>query len=150
MDKTDDAQNARTDRTAIRKEKFIRALKGSSSITKACKASGVPRRTAYDWKAADKDFAQKWDDAYEEGTDVIEDAVFTRAVYGVKKPVFYKGEIVGYTQEYSDFLAARLLEARRPEKYRHNHPAQNEDPTETASKVRQAMKELDDSIPSPA
>ena len=43
---------------------------------------------------------------------------FRRARDGVKRPVFYMGQIVGYIQEYSDTLLKFLLEAKRPAVYR--------------------------------
>ena len=40
-----------------------------------------------------------------------------RAVDGVKKPVYYKGNVCGHVQEYSDFLLDKQLRARRKGKY---------------------------------
>jgi hypothetical protein len=45
----------------------------------------------------------------------LEDEAFRRAVTGVDKPVFQKGECVGFIREYSDNLLTLLLRCRRPE-----------------------------------
>jgi hypothetical protein len=43
---------------------------------------------------------------------------FAGARDGVKRPVVYMGQVVGYVQEYSDSLLKFLLEAKRPAVYR--------------------------------
>ena len=62
-------------------------------------------------------FAAAWDDAIEDGTDLLEDEVLRRAKDGVDEPRFYEGEVCGHVRKYSDTLAIFLLKARRPEKY---------------------------------
>ena len=44
---------------------------------------------------------------------IAEDEAIRRSVDGIEKPVFYKGEIVGYTREFSDYLLCKLLAAYR-------------------------------------
>lgn len=44
-----------------------------------------------------------------------------RAQEGVQRPVFQMGSCVGFTQEYSDSLAAMMLQGRRP-MYRKQQP----------------------------
>ena len=41
-----------------------------------------------------------------------------RAVTGIDKPVFFKGEVVGSITKYSDSLLMFLLKAHRPQKFR--------------------------------
>jgi hypothetical protein len=86
-------------------------------VKKAAEAIGIARRTAYDWKKENEDFAKRWDDAAEAGTDLLEDEAVRRAVEGVPRPVFYQGKVVGAVQEYSDELLIRMLKARRKAKY---------------------------------
>ena len=102
---------------AEKKGKFLAALAGGASGEKAATAAGIGRKTAYRWRDEDKDFAADWDDAIEAGTDLIEDEIYRRAVTGVDKPVFFKGEVVGHVREYSDTLLIFMAKARRPEKY---------------------------------
>ena len=47
----------------------------------------------------------------------LEEELWQRAVYGVKIPKFYRGEVIGYEIRYSDTLLMTLLEARDPEKF---------------------------------
>jgi len=44
---------------------------------------------------------------------IAEDEAIRRSVDGVEKPIFYKGGIVGYTREFSDYLLLKLLAAYR-------------------------------------
>ena len=61
-----------------------------------------------------EDFAAQWREALEEGTDLLEAEARRRAVTGVDKPVFYKGEVVGSITKYSDRLLMFLLRAHDP------------------------------------
>jgi len=110
----------RTSRTPEKEEAFLSALRKGVSVSGACKGARIPRQTAYDWRDADTKFAQAWDAALEEGTDILEDEALRRAVEGRERPVFYKGEECGQVKEYSDTLLIVMLKARRPEKYKEN------------------------------
>ena len=65
-----------------------------------------------------EDFAAQWDDALGEGVDLLDAEARRRAVTGVDKPVYYKGEVVGSITKYSDRLLMFLLRAHRPQKFR--------------------------------
>ena len=97
---------------------FLEALVDTVNVTLACRRAGIARRTAYDWREADAGFARKWDDAIDEGVDLLEAELHKRAFEGVERPVYYKGEQVGTWRFYSDALAMFLLKAHRPERYR--------------------------------
>ncbi len=100
------------------KPRFIEALRQTGVVTRAARAAGVGRTTAYDHYKTDPDFARAWDDALEDACDEMEAEARRRAVEGTEKPVYYKGEVVGTIREYSDTLLIFLLKANRPEKYR--------------------------------
>ena len=105
--------------TPADKANFIKKLKATNgNVSKACRAAGVGRSTAYDHKKADPDFSRLWDDTIDEIVDSMEEEVFRRAVKGTLKPVFYKGEKVGQIREFSDTLLIFHLKALRPEKFR--------------------------------
>jgi len=101
-----------------KKAKFLAALTEANSIGKAAAAAGIGRRTAYDWRDKDPDFAAAWDVAYEVGTDNLEDEATRRGRDGVDEPVYYQGAVCGTIRRYSDTLLLAQLKARRPDKYR--------------------------------
>ena len=109
----------RTIRTPEKGEKFLKTLRlTGGNVSRACKAEGIGRRTAYEWRASDEAFARAWDEAVEAGLDELEQEAYRRAFKGTKKPVYQKGELVGHIQEYSDTLTIFLLKGGRPEKFR--------------------------------
>ena len=109
---------SRTSRTPEKIGLFCDALAQGSSVSAACSAARIGRRTAYDWRHEDGAFAAAWDEAVEAGTDYLEDEAKRRAAQGVDEPVFYQGEQCGAVRKYSDTLLIFMLKARRPEKYR--------------------------------
>lgn len=115
---------ARTLRTAKTREAFLLALEDTANVSKACKRAKLPRRSAYDWRRDDADFAAAWDTAIDRGTDALEDEAVRRATEGTLKPVFYKGEKCGSIREYSDTLLMFMLKARRPEKFKERTESQ--------------------------
>ncbi len=112
---------AAADKRPRRKRAFLHALADTVNVAAACRDAGVPRRTVYDWRDADPDFARRWNDALDDGIDLLEAMLHRRAFEGVEKPVWHKGEQVGTTRHYSDALAMFLLKAHRPERYRDNY-----------------------------
>lgn len=109
----------RTIRTTKKADAFIRSLvETGGNVAQACKVTRISKRAVYDWRNSDKVFAARWDDAIEAGTEELEQEARRRAFAGVDEPVYYKGEVCGTVQKYSDTLLIFLLKARRPEKYR--------------------------------
>lgn len=116
----------RTDRTRQRtRDVFVAALARGLSITGALDEARLARRTAYDWRNTDADFAALWEEAVEAGSDFIEDEARRRAVEGCEEPIVAMGKVarnedgsVMTVRKYSDTLMTLILKARRPEKYR--------------------------------
>jgi len=100
------------------KEIVLAMLANGATYAAAAAAVGAHRRTIMKWQDNDEEFAQRWRDAVEEGIDRLEAEAIRRARDGVKRPVFYMGQVVGYIHEYSDTLLKFLLEAKRPSVYR--------------------------------
>jgi transposase-like protein len=104
--------------TEENKEIVLAMLANGATYAAAAAAIGAHRRTIMKWSDNDEEFAGRWSDAVEEGIDRLEQEAIRRARDGVKRPVFYMGQVVGYIQEYSDSLLKFLLEAKRPAVYR--------------------------------
>lgn len=103
---------------AAGKQRFLNALAESGNIGASAKKARVPRRTVYDWRASDPDFASTWDAAVELGVDALEDEATRRAKDGTLRPVFQGKEHVGDVREFSDTLLIFLLKGRRPGKFK--------------------------------
>ncbi|HEX6293424.1 MAG TPA: hypothetical protein VFZ66_29855 [Herpetosiphonaceae bacterium] len=105
-------------------------LRKCGNVSDAVAAAGVGRSTVYEWREADPDFRQQWDDALDEAVDSLEREAWRRARDGVQEPVIGRvgrdqdGQIIGddgnplYIRKYSDTLMTTLLKAHRPDKYR--------------------------------
>lgn len=96
---------------------FLTQLSVNGNVSAACDAARINRATAYDRRDKHADFKKAWDDAITTAIDDLEAEAHRRASVGTRKPVWFKGELVGYDLEYSDTLMALLLRGHRPEKY---------------------------------
>lgn len=99
------------------KPRFLEHLRGCANVSRSAREAGVSRKTVYKERDNSETFREAWDDAIEEGLDYLEEEARRRAFEGTLKPVFYKGDEVGYVREFSDTLTIFLLKGRRPEIY---------------------------------
>jgi hypothetical protein len=97
-----------------RVELFLTTLSQGGTVTAAAEKANIGRRTVYDWKEADPDFAAQFEDAYQRGIAVLEDEAVRRAYHGVQRPVYQRGVVAGHVTEYSDSLLMFLLKSRDP------------------------------------
>lgn len=111
-------RSKRGELTDTRRSRFLKYLREGWSIAHAATKATLNRRTLYRYKDKHQEFSDEWDNAVDEGTDMLEDILRERVVKGVERPVYYKGEVVGGVAEYSDTLLIFLLKGRRPEKFR--------------------------------
>lgn len=74
------------------REPFLAALRQWPVVKQACEAVDIDRSTAYRAREADKDFAEAWDRAMDDGVDRAEQEAFRRAVEGEAEPVIYQGQ----------------------------------------------------------
>lgn len=81
------------------KEAFLKELALSPNVSRAARAAGIKRRTAYNARESDPGFAEAWDDAMAGSVDELEENAFTRA------------------QLESDVLTIFLLKSHRPAVY---------------------------------
>lgn len=79
---------------------FLDQLDKGYSPNKAAKKAGFSMSHFRKWREEDENFARDWDDAYDAGSDTLEDVATLRA------------------KRSSDNLLKTLLQARRPDKFR--------------------------------
>ena len=75
----------RHQRNHAREAAFCTALAAGKSVAAAAAAAGIARRTVYGWRDNDAAFAAAWDDAWEMGTDKLEDLALQGAEQGSEK-----------------------------------------------------------------
>lgn len=78
-------------RTPERAAAFCAALAETASITRACRAIGIGRSTAYDWKDADEAFSIAWERALQIGVGGLTDEAVRRGYEGVDEPLTHMG-----------------------------------------------------------
>ena len=110
----------RTIRSPSKDTKFFKALAEGAAVGVACAEAGYGRRTAYEYRDKFEKFADRWDEAVETAVERLEAEADRRAVEGVLKPVFHRGEVCGHIRVFSDNLLMFRLKALRPHKYRDN------------------------------
>jgi len=103
------------------KEKFLEVVRTTCNVSEGARSIGMARRSLYDARVRDTEFAQLWDAAVEEAADCLEQEAWRRAVEGWDEPVFYQGKAVGAVRKYSDRMLELLLKGHRPEKYKDRH-----------------------------
>jgi len=101
--------------TQLQKCKFVEAIEKTGRIFEACKCVGISQGTYYKHRINDMTFAANVEEAMNVFRDSIVKAVHSRAIEGWEEPVFYNGEIVGYTRKYSDKLLVALAQRFIPE-----------------------------------
>jgi hypothetical protein len=62
-------------------------------------------------------FRQAWDVALDSAIRALSDTAMSRALHGVSRPVFYKGEQIGERRHYDERLTMFMLRYRDPVRY---------------------------------
>ncbi len=132
-----------------KKRAFLRAYAETANITYAARAGKCSRNAHYKWLKTDKAYQETFQEAKQEAIELLEGEARRRAVQGVEEPVFYKGEVVGAVQKYSDTLLIFLLKAARPEKYRdrYEHTGPDGGPFEFTIKINKGNNGLSSVLP---
>lgn len=97
---------------------FCRSFATRGIVRDACIATGISRRTYYQWRKKDASFDDNCKMAEEMSADIIEREALRRAVEGYDHPVIYQGEITDTYTEYSDSLMSMLLRGNKQAKYK--------------------------------
>lgn len=105
--------------TPQRQQDFITALAETGCVAEAARSVGLSPRSAYQLRARPDAgiFRQAWDIALDYAIRNLTDAALGRAINGVARPVFYKGEQVGERRYYDERLTQFLLRYRDPVRY---------------------------------
>jgi hypothetical protein len=98
---------------------FIEALAASGCVDEACKRVGMHRSSAYELRArkSSESFRAAWDAALDHAVQRLADEAFSRAINGVSRPVFYKGELIGERRYFDERLTMFMLRYRDPARY---------------------------------
>ena len=100
------------------KEKmFLDLLSEGMSVCAACERADVPRRSVYNRRRADQAFREQWEEALDMAADTLEAEADRRGRDGWSEDVYYRGQVVGRRQRYSDRMLIFRLRALRPELY---------------------------------
>jgi hypothetical protein len=97
---------------------FLNLLSEGVSVCEACERAGIPRRSAYARRSADKVFADLWDESLRMAADTLEGEADRRGRDGWGEDVYYRGQVVGKRQRYSDRMLMFRLKALKPDKYK--------------------------------
>jgi hypothetical protein len=86
-----------------KKALFLEELRKHGTVYHAAQAADVGRRTVYQWREKDAEFAAAWSDAHEDALDALEESLYRR----------------GITRDTT--AAIFLLKGNRPEKFHDRH-----------------------------
>ena len=108
---------------------FLQYLRATGSTIHAAREAGVSESTIYWARKQSKEFREQWDAAKAHAVDMLLVEARRRAIRGVDKPIYYRGQKVGTVKEFSDRLLEILLKAHYPRMFRENYRAQDMDET---------------------
>jgi hypothetical protein len=105
--------------TAQKQIAFIEALAETACVEEACRRVGMSDSAAYKLRQrpCGAAFRKAWDAALDYSLTRLEQAALGRALNGVARPIFHRGEQVGEWRDYDERLTMFLLRARRPERF---------------------------------
>jgi hypothetical protein len=105
---------------AEQKAKYLEGFAEYCTITGGCKAANVAPETVYVWREMDDEFVIKENQLRLALTDRLEQEAIRRALEGWDRPIYQRGELVGYERVFDGSLLKMLLAAYRPDKFREN------------------------------
>jgi hypothetical protein len=103
------------------KRKFLQALAEGWSVRRASQQANLAFQRFYELRASDERFAEAWAEAYEQGTQRLEDEATRRAVEGYDEETRdADGKVIRSVRRFDSALLQQQLKARRPSVYREN------------------------------
>jgi hypothetical protein len=129
----------------ILQAKFLAAYRECGIVRRAARAAGISRTTHYGWLEEDDTYPDRFREAHEDATDILEEEARRRAIEGLRrvkfnpktgKPYIDPETKQPYTEhEYSDRILEVMLKAKRPEEFKERiaaeHTGKNGGPIET-------------------
>ena len=105
--------------TAEKQIAFIEALTETACVDEACRRVGMSDTSAYKLRSSPggREFRRAWDAALDCTIHRLEQSAVSRAINGVARPVFHKGEQVGEWRYFDERLTMFLLRSRRTKRY---------------------------------
>ena len=125
--KTNHGSMTEAEKGEANRKRFLQNYVEFGTITQAADASGIHRLTHFTWMKKFEDYPEQFENAKQEFADKVESELLHRAVTGLVRHKFYKGQpiqykdpatgkVVPYTErEPSDNLLMFWLKGRRPE-----------------------------------
>ena len=98
-------------------DKFFALLAEHGLIHKAARDAGTTAKQVAKYREGNEAFEEYTQQALESSNDILEMEARRRAVDGIEREIYYKGEVVGYEQQYSDTLLVKMLEAKRKQEF---------------------------------
>jgi hypothetical protein len=126
-----------------RKQIFLWQLMQHGKVEAAAKAAGVGRTRSWLWRVEDDAYRQACEQAKEMAAETIEQALFVRAVDGVKRGIYHQGVKVAEEREFSDTAAIFLLKNRMPGVYKDRVSTTHEPSPGFAALVSQWQQQID-------
>ena len=105
--------------TVERQTAFLKVLASCGCVTHAARSVGMSRQSAHNLynRPSAHAFRRAYDAALDCSLRLVEDGLWSRAINGVARPIFYQGEQVGEWLHFDERLAMFLLRTRRPHRY---------------------------------
>lgn len=124
---------------------FLRELAASHSVSRAARAAGMGRTSAYALRARLKGeaFDLAWHAALQCRFDALAEAALDRALNGVEVPHFHKGELIHTSRRFDERLTIALLAMRErlgPPPVLPTHPASAYSPHDFGSLLERVAR----------
>ncbi len=108
---------ARANQTSKRnpnQEAFLKAITEVPIIRTAAEIAGIRRETHYKWLKEDPTYADRFLEAFDQGTDRVVETAWKLGVEGVTKPIVSGGEIITTVREYDSKMTQMLARGWKP------------------------------------
>ena len=114
MNKTEHPYQPEIENLTPNQRRLLAAYAIAGTIVAAAEATGLSRTNHYVWMR-ESAYQRAFAEAENEAVERAEAAVRQRAIDDIERPVYFQGRVVGSYKVYSDTLALRYLEAKRPD-----------------------------------